>query len=209
MNKKAVYLEVTAVLLVCILFVGIGAVLVRNVYLQAQNLDDPGKTAWSFEFSFSADDLKNLLPGETKPKKETTDQDKTFELKRIRVFAGGPKIPAAKDRLYQDKFSQPETQYVYVEINYRNAFYKQSDSELPIKVQYYAPDGRLLGENQRTAHPQKDWESALFIDKWGYEQPGQWQPGMYKAKVYFAETPAGEISFEILRQGNGKPGELL
>lgn len=208
MNKKAVFLEATAVLLVCVLILGIGAVLVRNVYMQVQNLDDPGKAAWSFELSFSTDNLKELLPEQIKPKSETPNPDKTHELKRIRVFAGGPKIPAQKDRLYQDKFSR-DIQYVYVEINYRNAFYKQSDSELPVKVQYYAPDGRLMGENQRTAHPQKDWESALFIDKWGYEQPGQWQPGIYTAKVYFGETPVGDVSFEILQQGSGKQGELL
>lgn len=213
-NKKALYIDVIAILTVLVLLIGVGGYLLRNVLLSAQlveNTNIPASSSWSFEVSWGLEDLKNLLPQSLNPFKsdDLSTPDRKYEVKNVKFFAAGPNIPAARERKYNDKFVRQEVQYIYAEVAYKNAFYKLKDSNMNVVIQYYRPDGSLLAENKRIGHPQKDWASALFIDKFGYEERGQWAPGQYKVKIFIEGDLAGEYFFEIMPNPDVKPGELL
>ena len=213
-NKKALYRDAVGILTVLVLLIGVGGYLLRNVLISAQSVEDtniPTSSSWSFEVSWSLEDLKNLLPQSLNPFKndDLSTADRKYEVKNVKFFAAGPNIPTARERKYNDKFGQQEVRYIYTEVAYKNAFYRLKDSDMNVVIQYYRPDGSLLAENQRIAHPQKDWSSALFIDKFGYEEQGQWVPGQYKVKVFIEGDLAGEYPFEIMQTGAAKPGELI
>lgn len=209
-DKKTLYRDVSAIVLVLIFIVGVGGYLLHNVLVDAEEAENV-KTSWNIDVSWSMDELKNMLADQVKlPQSgDTAALGKKHELKNVKLFAAGPKQPAVNERKYNDKFPQKNVQYIYTEISYKNAFYHLKDGEVNLVIQYYKPDGSLLAENKRTAHPKKEWATPLFTDKWGYEQPGQWQPGIYKIKVLIEGDLAGEYSFEIYQTGAVKPAELL
>lgn len=208
-KKRALYTDVVAVLLVLLFITGVGGYLLYNVLRNSQ-LTEKDNTSWSIHVSWDLGDLKNLTDQFNQLQSgDPSAWGKKHEVKAIRMFAAGRDIPAVKERKYNNQFAQQDVQYIYTEINYYNAFYKLKDGEINIVVQYYNSDGSLLAENKRTAHPKKNWASALFVDKYGYEERGQWQPGNYTIKVFIEGDFAGEYPFEIYPNEAVKQTEML
>lgn len=102
----------------------------------------------------------------------------------------------ADDVEFTDEFRGDKTRYVY----WRVAISHKELEEFigyPIKAVYYNPDGSVLGEKSGyclfIAGPTQSYGFGNF----GWNEPGNWEKGVYKIELYIGNDRIGEKTFEI------------
>jgi len=110
----------------------------------------------------------------------------------------GPKEGVASDqRLYSQKFLQQSSRYIWWELSLTYQAQGQ-ETEIPIVVRYYSPDGSLFLEYNSTLTIQPDWTASSHWSGVGYIEPGRWSQGKYTIKLFEGTTQIAASSFSIL-----------
>jgi len=201
-NKGKVFLEAMAIVLVLGLLAG-------AIGISAANIMKSLRLGVVWDWQEIAREARSLLPGGDRPQPQTpasapsvasgsampaTGGEIKLDVTRVRFFAAGKDVPPLGERKYAAKFKGSAIRYMWVEVAYRNPFYRQHDAEIPLVIQYWGPDGNLAGEVKTMARPRKEWENALTTHSW---RPASWQKGVYTVRLLVNGTAVGQGTFEV------------
>jgi hypothetical protein len=134
-------------------------------------------------------------PPKTKPDELLPTPALQFE--SLTFYESGKDIPPHGERRYSSSFPQRTTRYVVAAIHLRNLWYGKRDQTFQLAARYYNPDGTsTLTRNQEKAF-QKDWKTVLCFVGLGWDNPGNWKPGTYRAEILIDGVMFAEGSFTI------------
>ncbi|PKP04499.1 MAG: AAA family ATPase [Bacteroidetes bacterium HGW-Bacteroidetes-6] len=116
------------------------------------------------------------------------DNNPYFNLQSARTFEGGWEFVDAKDRVYLQSFSKPETRYVWVEINFEN---KVSNAwQCEIFLNFFDAARQLKGTTAMLNLVDKpSGESLSFASGWGNSNAADtYKQDLYYVEVVFMDT---------------------
>ncbi|MBX3704336.1 MAG: hypothetical protein KF822_11235 [Steroidobacteraceae bacterium] len=96
----------------------------------------------------------------------------------MRFFPVVQDLPAKADREYATVLAAAETRRIGVEVEFTHApLGKQV--RVPIACYFYWPDGQTSPPLNLNYEPQETWPGGYAAGGMGWDQPGQWPPGVY------------------------------
>jgi hypothetical protein len=113
------------------------------------------------------------------------------------VFEAGedPSNTAVRD--YATQFTQADTRVIYCELNFEHPGPDQNIA-FTIRAIYKGPSGEA-GEVEIDPVIQTGWTTSNWVIGFGWDDPGQWEPGFYSVDLLVGDEPFTTASFEILR----------
>ena len=115
----------------------------------------------------------------------------------IKTHEGPREGVASGQRVYSQKFLQQSSRYIWCELSLTYQAQGQ-ETEIPIVVQYYSPDGSLFYEFDSTLTIQPDWTASSHGYGVGYTEPGWPSQGKYTIKIFEGTTEIVAGSFSML-----------
>ncbi len=103
-----------------------------------------------------------------------------------------------KQRVYSHKFNKSETRFVYTSVEIKNLLYNVFDADVNVYLKYYNPEGYLWGVPKISVTLNKDWEYVDIYNGYGFINPGNFEPGVYKVEAYYQGELLGSDYFTIL-----------
>ena len=158
---------------------------------------------FKLDLGFDFSDIKDLF---TEEKKETTRVKpqnkeiavvgpKTKKAKKIplkditlitfKFFEAGYHVPDQKDIVYTKTFLKENTRYVWWKLRYKNNNYNIKKVNIPLKMRWYNPKGKLYTKDDITLNAKENWKKGWYIWGWGWDKPGSWKRGKYTVKLYY------------------------
>ena len=119
------------------------------------------------------------------------------EFDSIRVFAHEKATPGDGPHAYKKRFPAGETRFVSVQVAFKNLWRDAKASQHEVTIALYTFDNQLLSAHKKPMAVEADWEHAWVTQSYGWEEPGRWAVGTYRAKVWIGENKAGEAAFFI------------
>lgn len=120
-----------------------------------------------------------------------------LELESISFFEGGVSSEPDNQIDYSKTFSSETSRYIYYILELKNNYSSIEHQLVKFKVNYYYEDGTLFGETEFEYSIPETWEDFELWYGLGWEEPGYWETGNYKVKVYMGEEYAGEAAFSV------------
>lgn len=146
-------------------------------------------------------DIRNLFdspPAVNAPTvSPATTQTSKANVTNVRFFEETNKIPPPKDRKYATEFAVATSRFIFIEVSFKHHRYKKSESEIPLIIEYYNPEGKRIAELKRMVKIKKQWATASYATGWGKTTPGGWETGKYSVKLYLEGQPVGEYNFTV------------
>jgi SpoVK/Ycf46/Vps4 family AAA+-type ATPase len=143
------------------------------------------------------EDPDQFLYESEKPKEETPAPDYYNPKKKtdsihypndfLEVFSS-KMFDAVKDskdnnREYYLGFEKEKIQYLGIEIIANNPYYNLEDKNFKAEAVWYLNDFEV-GRNYFDLKVKKDWDSIIFVQTWGSEQPDFWNYGQGRTEIY-------------------------
>ena len=110
--------------------------------------------------------------------------------------SGSEEMDSVDDRVYSDLFHNPETRSIYYELNLLHPE-RQEPISFVIRAIYYYPDGSVMGDFTKDSNAEADWETSWHATGWGWEDPGNWDPGSYYVELHIDDQFVADGWFEI------------
>lgn len=104
--------------------------------------------------------------------------------------------PEIDDRVYMERFSQPDTAAIFYELNLLH-MERTAAIDFTINAKYYFPDGSKMGEFAWESRAEADWTSSWHSAGYGWEETGNWQVGRHKIEIYINDELVYTGWFEI------------
>lgn len=125
--------------------------------------------------------------------------DKTIQITGMKFWESPMDNPLPPDkRIYSDNFFQNETRVIYTTLEVKNLLYKKDDNNVNLYLKYYTPDGYLWGVPKISVTLNKDWEHADIYNGYGFDEEGNFTPGVYKVEAYYQGKLITYDYFEII-----------
>ena len=105
-------------------------------------------------------------------------------------------MDSVDDRVYADRFYNPETRSIYYELNLIHPE-RQELVEFVIRAIYYYPDGSVMGDFTKDSSAEVDWDTSWHATGWGWEEPGKWDLGSYYVEIHVNDQFAADGWFEV------------
>jgi hypothetical protein len=125
----------------------------------------------------------------------STGSSQTVSLTEIRFFEGGDDTSGG--RIYNTRFSQGSSRYIYTEIALDNHDYNVKENPVNLLFKYYKEDGSLFGEVDHPFTIPIDWDVAEIWEGWGWPDAGNWEAGRYTVEIWNNGAKLGENYFNI------------
>lgn len=111
-------------------------------------------------------------------------------------FEGGATSPPYGERSYATSFNRARARYIYYEVSFE---YPEPGKRIDFALdsRWYAADGSLFNEHRMDAWFEPDWSSSVHSTGYGWDRPGQWQPGQYRVELFVGGQPVISGTFEI------------
>jgi hypothetical protein len=120
----------------------------------------------------------------------------SYHSAKIKFFPTGYKMCSQSQRAYRTVFSRKETTFVGWELGLElPAPGRRLDYQ--IKAHWFKPDGSLLTHQTAQAYCKATWTAPWSARSWGYQEPGNWEPGTYRVEFFINGTKAAEENFTI------------
>jgi hypothetical protein len=115
-------------------------------------------------------------------------------LESFRFYESGKERPDRRERRYATSFPKRTTRFVNVELGIANSLHRKQDKTHHAVYRWFHPDGSLLAEQEDEWVIISKYEDFGASRRLGWDQPGQWTPGMYRLVilvdgVIFAQRP--------------------
>ncbi len=119
-----------------------------------------------------------------------------FTLQSIRFYTGDYNAVNEEEKIYLKKISRNTTQYLYVELKFRNKL--PSDWNCELFFNWYNASGLLKAhiERHRKVEAGKENEIFTFNEGWGNDVPGTWKDEHYRLEVVFMDTVIAVVPLE-------------
>ncbi len=120
-----------------------------------------------------------------------------FQFDSLRFYEAGFDTPEEAQRIYNTEFSQNSTRYIWCLVTVKNNLYNIRNQTHHVIWRYYKPDGTFMGEMSSQFEIKSEWEYSWIPHGYGWDQPGSWDSGSYRAEVLFDGKKIGESYFTI------------
>jgi hypothetical protein len=114
----------------------------------------------------------------------------------LNFFEGGNDGVPSGQRIYRTRFSKSEARFIFWELNLEYpAPGRRRDFD--IGATWYKPDGSVLTNQTKPAYLESNWTNSYHSYGWGWEEPGNWQPGSYRVELSVQGQRVASGVFEI------------
>jgi WD40 repeat protein len=116
----------------------------------------------------------------------------------VLFFESGVDLTPYDERVYDAAFPQASSRYIAWELNLD---YPEPGEQVDFEIYaiWYGPDGQILAEQTMDdAYLGADWTSSAHAMGWGWDDPGEWDPGKYSVDLYVGDDLMATGSFEIV-----------
>jgi len=115
----------------------------------------------------------------------------------VKLFQTGYEALPQSERFYTTHFLKSTTKYIFYEAIVRNNLYYVKSNNVKVYAEFYKSDGSIMGDPVLEYTIPSDWETAYLWHGWGWNEPGNWDPGRYKLVLYIDHQKLTEIYFTI------------
>jgi hypothetical protein len=122
----------------------------------------------------------------------------TITFQKLQFFESAYTPSELGKRQYATHFAKRTARYVYYEVSVINQWYQQKENHVTISAKYYKPDGSLFGEPVLNYTLPPEWQDTFLWHSWGWNEPGNWTPGIYKVELWVAGEKFAEGKFTIV-----------
>ena len=120
----------------------------------------------------------------------------SFNSVKVRFFPTGYKMCSQNQRDYRTVFTRKDATFVGWELNLAlPAPGRRLDYQ--IKAHWFKPDGSLLTHQTAQTYCEATWTAPWCARSWGYQKPGNWEPGTYRVEFYINGNQAAVEKFSI------------
>lgn len=120
-----------------------------------------------------------------------------FTVTSIRFFEAGYDPPADSERTFSFTFPQSASRYIWCQVDTVNNLYNIRSHTHDIEFRYHRDDGTFVGESKGSWTFKPEWETSWNQHGWGWNTPGNWEPGVYTVKVLMDGKQVGQNQFTI------------
>jgi len=133
----------------------------------------------------------------------------TFEIVKLEFEALNPKLNFVKffeegkeetpraQRIYLNTFSRSVARYITWQVDFSMAP-RSADFEFTIEAVWSNSAGSVIFRHSPVAKVNKEWKGVSVTGPgYGWETPGNWQPGTYKVDFFVNQKKVASGSFEI------------
>ena len=147
------------------------------------------------EFKFNL--LKNFQNKTETKSTEINIEEPDITLKSLKFFEAGYHAPKESEITYKIIFQKNTTRYIWWKLLYKNNNYKIEDTDIPLKLKWYDPEGNTITVDDIKLNVKQDWDTAWYISGWGWDKPGHWKPGKYTVMLYYKGNLFASNSYTI------------
>ncbi|MCX7834048.1 MAG: hypothetical protein N2490_07550 [Ignavibacteria bacterium] len=123
---------------------------------------------------------------------------RTIEFEKMK-FWESPYTPLpSNERVYLKKFPQSEARFIYTTVEVKNLMFGKSENHVNLYLKYYTPDGYIWGVPKISGILNNEWEYAELYNGYGFDDAGNFLPGIYKVEVYYQGKLLGYDNFIIV-----------
>jgi hypothetical protein len=118
----------------------------------------------------------------------------------LQFFESGNEVPPYGQRAYEHRFAKSKTRLINWELLLdweATPSTQKPVTDFTIKSIWYRPDGSVLTRQPKEAHRDPDWTQSYHLLGYGWETPGNWEPGSYRVDLYIEGNKVASGSFEI------------
>ncbi len=138
---------------------------------------------------------KKIVPSEPLQNTETSSSE--YEVLGLKFFESGREALPLEKHHYQTQFPKSSSRYMNCKISFKNLLFGVKDHSHDILFRYYKPDGSLFGEFNTRIQMPSTYDYPATWRGFGYEEPGNWQPGTYQVRVWVDNKFAASSQFKI------------
>ncbi len=118
----------------------------------------------------------------------------------LQFFESSKEVPPYGQRAYEHRFAKSKARLINWELllDWEPTPSTQKPvTDFTIKSIWYRPDGSVLTRQPKEAHRDADWTQSYHLLGYGWESPGNWEPGSYRVDLYIEGKKVASGSFEI------------
>ena len=114
----------------------------------------------------------------------------------LSFFEDGKDLSPLGQRNYTSVIDGSTARYIAWELTFDR---EQSGQRVDFSIDsiYYRPDGSELDRFTSTSYFEADWTSMITTEGWGWDNPGNWTPGVYHVEFYILDQKIYEGSFTV------------
>ncbi len=102
----------------------------------------------------------------------------------------------SKERVYYNVLDYNNVSHIGIEIIFNNLFFRNETKSFQCYAIWYLNDFEI-GRNDFTLAVKKTWDSVIFAQSWGENEPGYWKFGQAKAEIYVNSFKVCEKYFAL------------
>ncbi len=124
------------------------------------------------------------------------DENPFLELHSVKLYEAPYDDLPLDQREYLTVFSQDETRYVYVELQFDNVQYNR-DWYCEVFVRFFNSARELKGQTTRLQRIEKNMQEFEITASWGSNVKGSWRPDQYTAEIIFMDKLLATVLFSV------------
>lgn len=118
------------------------------------------------------------------------------EVKSLLFFETPYDLLPLDQRTYHTRFSRGQSRYIAWEVNLK--FPSPSDkTNFEIQHFYYSPEGEIIFSSIKKSYLDPSWGNSWHASGYGFNNQGEWKPGLYTVDLYVQKDLIAKGSFEI------------
>lgn len=121
----------------------------------------------------------------------------TVEFNELTFYEDSGEDGVTPDPTYVTEFPKSTTRFIYYHVTIHNLLYGVRSHTPDILGKYYKSDGTYLGESSAGVLVGSDLEYAYLSNGWGWDEPGNWDAGIYRVDVLINGVKVAEKQFSI------------
>jgi hypothetical protein len=111
-------------------------------------------------------------------------QELEFNITAFRFFEAGYEPPDFELRAYTNRFPRESSRYIYCQLDLEHPKPRQRRIDFSIVSVFKSPDGNPIGKPLLDVRIEPDWTWSQWWIGWGWNEPGNWPPGVYNVDIF-------------------------
>jgi hypothetical protein len=138
------------------------------------------------------------FPEETSEEKGFDVPSLSADVSELNFYESGQDGIPYDQREYKTRFSKSATRCINWELNLE---FPDPGRRIDFEITavWYNPDGSVLNRQQKPSRIETGWTDSQHYIGWGWREPGNWDPGIYRIELFIEGQKVAGGSFEIVR----------